>query len=113
MAHVRPPPPPLLRGVAGAGAPGAESLKPGDPLLALSRCELVGSNATALRACAAEAAALGFHAVLLTTRLRGEARQRADQLLVQGRGGWDAMGHGGWHQAGSEISIRLRSGSRT
>ncbi len=103
-------PPEVLRFLR-SGAPGAESLKPGDPLLALSRCELVGSNASALRACAAEATALGFHAVLLTTSLRGEAREVAKVVAALAR---DALAlHGRAHRRvcllfGGETTVTVR-----
>lgn len=52
-----------------------ESPKPGDPLFERVHHVIVGDNRTAARAAVARAEALGFHSLLLTTYLEGEARE--------------------------------------
>jgi hydroxypyruvate reductase len=66
-----------------AGAAGAipETPKPGDPLFAGVSTVLVGSNELAADAALAQARAEGFHPLLLTTSLEGEARE-AGRLLA-------------------------------
>ncbi|MFZ6027483.1 MAG: glycerate kinase type-2 family protein [Chloroflexota bacterium] len=61
----------LQAGVAGEIA---ETPKPGDPTLARTSNTLVGSNRQAALAGLAQAQALGYHTLLLTTYLQGEAR---------------------------------------
>lgn len=60
-----------------AGIDGAvpETLKPGDPLFATVSTMLAGSNRQAAEAACAAARAAGFHSLLLTTFLEGEARE--------------------------------------
>lgn len=64
----------LRLGVQGAIA---ETLKPGDPVLARVDNVLLGSNRQALQAAATAAAALGFHVRTVTAQLCGEARHAA------------------------------------
>ncbi len=73
----------LQRGVAGAIA---DTPKPGDPLFERVNTVVIGDNAIAGRAAAAAATRLGYHAVLLTTFVQGEAREvgRAVAGLAQG-----------------------------
>ncbi len=52
-----------------------ETIKPGDPSLALVNNVIVGSNPQAAIAAQHSAAQLGFHSRLLTTSLQGEASQ--------------------------------------
>jgi len=52
-----------------------ETLKPGDPTLARVEHVIVGDNRAAALAAVERARALGYHALLLTTHLEGEARQ--------------------------------------
>jgi hydroxypyruvate reductase len=59
-----------------ASAP-QETPKPGDPIFHKTRNVIVGSNALALSAAAREAERLGFHALVLSTSLDGEAREVA------------------------------------
>jgi glycerate 2-kinase len=54
-----------------------ETPKPGDKIFAKTRNIIVGSNALAVDAAAAEARRLGFHTQVLTTFLEGEAREVA------------------------------------
>lgn len=52
-----------------------ETPKPGDPLFAGMHTVIVAENRTAAEAAVERARALGFHAILLTTYLEGEARE--------------------------------------
>jgi len=54
-----------------------ETPKPGDPLFARVQTEVVGSLEIAAAAAEAEAQRLGFHTLLLTTFIEGEAREVA------------------------------------
>lgn len=62
----------LLRGLRGEMA---ETVKPGDPALAGVKNLIVASNPQAARGALAEAERAGFHTLLLTTYLQGEASQ--------------------------------------
>ena len=64
----------LRRGQSGR-AP--ETPKPGDPVFDRVQNVIVGSNAIAAQAAQREAAGLGFHTLLLSTYIEGEARQVA------------------------------------
>lgn len=70
---------PAVTAALEAGARGArpDTPKPGDPLFARVQNVIVGSNALAAEAAAAEARTLGFETLLLTTHLEGEAREVA------------------------------------
>ena len=69
--------PPAVRATLRRGAEGGEpeTPKPGDPAFARSHVTIVADNATAAQAAVAEAARLGFHALLLSTYIEGEARE--------------------------------------
>src|SRR5262249_7587702 len=60
-----------------AGMTLQETPKPGDPRLAPSDFEIVGSNRQAIRAAAAQARALGYRTLALSTTVQGEARSVA------------------------------------
>jgi hydroxypyruvate reductase len=64
----------------------ADTPKPGDPLFDRVRTVVIGDNAIAGRAAVAAAQRLGYHSVLLTTFIQGEAREvgRAVAGLAQG-----------------------------
>lgn len=62
----------LRRGAAGALP---ETPKPGDPAFRDSQVVIVADNGAAARAAVEEAGRLGFHALLLSTFLEGEARE--------------------------------------
>lgn len=66
-----------------AGARGAleETPKPGDPSLAGTRNILLGTNRQALLSAERRARELGYHTLVLTARLTGEAREVAHVLL--------------------------------
>lgn len=54
-----------------------ETPKPGDPIFRKTQNLIVGSNALAVDAAAAQARRLGFHTLVLSTRVQGEAREVA------------------------------------
>ena len=54
-----------------------ETPKPGDPIFAKVQNLVVGSNSLAVQAAARQARALGFHTLVLSTFIEGEARQIA------------------------------------
>lgn len=62
----------LERGVRGEIA---DTPKPGDPLFARVTNVIIGSNRTTCQAACQQASRLGFHSLLLTTHLQGEAHQ--------------------------------------
>jgi hydroxypyruvate reductase len=75
-----------------AGMTLQETPKPGDPRLAPSHFEIVGSNRQAIRAAAAQARALGYRTLALSTTVQGEARSVAQahaavarQILTKGK----------------------------
>jgi hydroxypyruvate reductase len=68
----------LLRGAAGDEA---ETPKPGDPRLARSRAEVVGSRHDAMRGASDAASALGFHVHVVERPVVGEARVAARHHL--------------------------------
>jgi glycerate 2-kinase len=80
--------PATVRSHLAAGAAGAvpDTPKPGDPLFERVTNVVIGDNASAGRAAAAEARRLGYHSALLTTFIQGEAREvgRAVAGLAQG-----------------------------
>ncbi|HAJ34230.1 MAG TPA: glycerate kinase [Chloroflexi bacterium] len=63
----------LARLQAGVRGELPETPKPGDPIFANARCVIVGDNYMAARAASQRAAALGYHTLLLTTFVEGEA----------------------------------------
>ncbi len=67
---------------AGARGEFRETPKPGDPLFRNVRTWIVGSNRLSVEAAAREARSLGFRALVLTTRLEGEAREAARGLVA-------------------------------
>ncbi len=69
--------PPAVLATLRRGETGAlpETPKPGDPLFARARAVIVVDNGAAARAACAAAADLGFHALLLSTFIEGEARE--------------------------------------
>ena len=69
-----------VREVLEAGQ--GETPKPGDPVLAKVRNTVIASNGDSLRAAAAKAGELGFSPLILTSRLRGEAKEAAKALAA-------------------------------
>ena len=72
----------IERGLAGE-AP--ETPKAGDPVLARVQNVVVADNARAAEAAVQQAQARGFHALLLSTYIEGEAREVAKVLVALGR----------------------------
>jgi glycerate 2-kinase len=62
---------------AGAEARVEETPKPGDPTFGRVYNTIIGSNLLALRAAAREADSMGFHALILSSSIVGEARDAA------------------------------------
>lgn len=62
---------------AGAAGQHPETPKAGDPCFARTRTEVVGSNALAIAAAAAEARTLGYQTLVLSSRIAGETREVA------------------------------------
>ena len=62
---------------AGAGQEVEDTPKEGDPCFARSRNHLIGNNLLAIEAAVRRAAALGYHTLVLSSRIRGEAREVA------------------------------------
>lgn len=58
----------------------AETPKPGDPVFANVRNHIVGGNSDALSAAEDEARRLGFHPLILSSMIQGEAREAAKVL---------------------------------
>jgi hydroxypyruvate reductase len=79
----------LRRGAAGEIA---ETLKPGDPLLTRVSDQIVASNPQAAEQALAQARQEGFHTLLLTTFLQGEAAQ-VGTVLASILRQIDASGH--------------------
>ncbi len=73
----------LRQGMAGACA---ETPKPGDPLFMRVDTRIIGSNRLAAQAAVEEAVRLGYHALLLTTFVEGEAREVARVAAGLARG---------------------------
>ena len=59
--------------------------KPGDPIFEKVQTHIVGDNALAAEAALQTAISQGFHAMILTTFLQGEAREVAQMLVSLGR----------------------------
>jgi hydroxypyruvate reductase len=62
-----------------------ETPKPGDPAFERVTNVVIGDNAAAARAALAEAESLGFHALLLSTYMQGEAREVGRVLAAVAR----------------------------
>ncbi|MDT3435907.1 DUF4147 domain-containing protein [Haloarcula sp. 1CSR25-25] len=77
-------PPPAVRDHLEAGREGriSETPFPDDPAFDLVRNHLIGDNATALDAARAVAQDTGYEPLVLTSRLRGEAREVAKPLVA-------------------------------
>jgi hydroxypyruvate reductase len=95
----------LRRGVAGSVA---ESPKPGDPRLARAYTRIVGRNADAVAAAAAEARARGYAITLVREPLAGDAAAAGERLagMVRDLPGRGAVGL----VAGGETTVRAHAG---
>ncbi len=103
LAHLR-------RGAAGQAT---ETPKPGDPIFERVANVVIGDNASACRAAVAEAEALGFEGVFLTTFCRGEAREVGK--VVAGLALGIAHEQSGWRPPiclvmGGETTVTVRGG---
>jgi hydroxypyruvate reductase len=79
------PAPILARLKAGRAGALADTPKAGDPAFATAQTLIVGDNRVAAQAAVARAESLGYHALLLTTYLEGEAAQVAKVAVALGR----------------------------
>lgn len=75
----------LRKGVAGGPDGPAETPKPGDPVFERTRTVLVGTNRLALIAAEEQAMHLGYHTMVLSSRLSGEARELAHAFVGIGK----------------------------
>jgi len=75
--------PPAVLQILQKGVDGEipETPKPGDAIFNSTRNVMIGTNAAALQAAAEKARQLGYHTVILTSQLAGEARETAKILL--------------------------------
>ncbi len=79
------PAPVLKRLEDGAGGLIPETPKPGDPAFAAVHNLIVGGNRAMLAAAEKEAESLGYHALILTSRMEGEAREVARLIAAVGK----------------------------
>ncbi len=102
----------LLAGAAGAVP---ETPKPGDPLFDRVTNIVIGDNASAGRAAVTAAQRLGFHSVLLTTFVQGEAREvgRVVAGLAQGvAAGQSDFSPPACLILGGETTVTMRGGGK-
>lgn len=88
-----------------------ETPKPGDPLFDISQNVIVASNEIAARAAVREAGDLGFHTLLLSTFVEGEAREVAKvfvALAKEIRNSGDPIPCPACIVAGGETTVTLR-----
>jgi len=98
---------------AGAAGDLPETPKPGDPLFARVHNTVIADNLTAAQAATAQARAEGFNAMLLTTGLKGEARQIGPVLAAIARQAHitgDPLPRPACVIAGGETTVTLRGG---
>ena len=76
---------------SGADGRAEETPKSGDPIFRRSKNILLGSNIISLQACCKKALDSGYHAMILSSRITGEAREAARFFYGLGR---DAQEHG-------------------
>ncbi|MBU1565218.1 MAG: glycerate kinase [Proteobacteria bacterium] len=88
-----------------------ETPKPGDPVFVKIRNYMVGSIADALAAAAVKAEELGFHPLILTSTLQGEAREAAKVLAgiaIESRRSGQPVPPPTCMLAGGETTVTLR-----
>jgi glycerate 2-kinase len=91
----------------------ADTPKPGDPIFARVRNTVIGSNRKAAQAALQQAQREGFHSMLLTTYLQGEARQAGRMLASiakQIAASDQPLPRPACIVAGGETTVTLRSG---
>ncbi len=96
---------------AGAAGRVAETPKPGDPIFEHVHNLVVGNNYLACRAAIDQARREGFHALLLTTELQGEARQAGAfcaSILRQAAQTGDPLPRPACLIAGGETTVTIR-----
>lgn len=93
----------------------AETPKPGDPIFDRVQNVVIGSNALAAQAAQAQAEALGFNALILSTYIEGEAREVARAMAGIAK----SLAVEGWPLprpaciiAGGETTVTLHSGGK-
>jgi len=100
---------------AGASGEIPETPKPGSPGVSKARHVMLGTNLHALNAAREEAERLGYHTVILTSHIAGEAREVARVLAAMAK---DAGVFGCAHEkpvcllAGGETTVTLRGRGR-
>jgi hydroxypyruvate reductase len=102
--------PALVRTRLEAGLRGEieETPKPGDPIFARVRHDVIGNNTLVTDAAVARAAELGYRPSLLTRALEGEARDVARDLVARGR----ALSAPSCLIAGGETTVTVRGRGR-
>ena len=70
---------------AGMAGKLSDTPKPGDPIFERNQTIVIGDNRIAAEAACSEAAARGYHALLLSTFVEGEAREVAKLAVALGR----------------------------
>jgi glycerate-2-kinase len=108
--HLAPPdvPPAIVTRLArGAAGELADTVKPGDPLLARVRSVVVGDNRTAVAAAAEAATARGYAVDVVAEPLTGDAADTGRALARRAL----ALAPGGALVAGGETTVRARGGS--
>jgi hydroxypyruvate reductase len=85
-----------------------ETPKPGDPIFARVRHDVIGNNALVTDAAVARAAELGYRPFFLTRALEGEARDVARDLVARGR----ALSAPSCLIAGGETTVTVRGRGR-
>lgn len=75
----------LRKGATGRPDAPAETPKPGDPVFERTKTVLVGTNRMALIAAEEKAKSLGYHTLVLSSRLSGEARELAHAFVGIGK----------------------------
>ncbi len=75
----------LRAGAKGGASTPVETPKPGDAVFSRTRTVLVGTNRLALAAAETEAKRRGYHTLVLSSRLTGEAREVAQVFLGIGK----------------------------
>ncbi len=96
---------------AGCRGEVEDTPKPGDPRLAGIVHAVVGSNRKSLEAAAAEARALGYRPLILTSRLEGEAREVGRALVTMAQEAWergDPVAPPACLLAGGETTVTVR-----
>ena len=98
-----------------AGGEAAETPKPGDPVFEKVHNQLVGGNRDALLAAAEKARALGYHTVVLSAMLEGEAREAGrfiSRIAREARRSGNPAPPPACILCGGETTVTVRGGGR-